>query len=191
MIQKTDIEGLLLQTPGQRFSDDRGFFQETWHRDELDELLDKEWKHVQENQAISKKGVLRGIHVAPWNKLIHISSGEVFSVIVDLRPNSPTFKKHQSFTLSQENANRLFVPAGCGNAYYVVSDEVVYEYQVDKYYFPSKEQGVIERSVVWNDSELAIDWPDKEPLLSEKDQQNPTLQEFLDQGYAQEIEKNS
>lgn len=191
MIQKTDIEGLLVQIPGPLFSDDRGSFRETWHRDELEQAIGGKWEHVQENQALSKKGVLRGIHIAPWNKFVYVSSGEVVAVIVDLRPSSPTFKKYQKFILSQENGNRLFIPAGCGNSYYVMSDKLIYEYQVDKYYGTSKEQGIVERGVAWNDPELGIDWPDKNPLLSEKDQHNPTLQAFLDQGFAQEILENS
>lgn len=191
MIQKTDIEGLLIQTPNPKFSDERGSFQEIWHRDELEEALGEKWEPLQENVAVSTKGVLRGIHAAPWNKLVHLARGEVLSVIVDLRPSSPTFKKYQKFSLSNTNALHLFIPAGCGNAYYVVSDEVIYEYQVDKYYGKSKEQEIVERGVLWNDPELAIDWSDDKPLLSEKDQNNPSLKEFIEQGFAQEIEENS
>lgn len=181
MIKKTNIEGLLIVEGGQTFEDDRGFFREPFRRNEFEEALGKPWIHVQENQAYSKKDVLRGIHVAPWDKFIYVPYGEVLSVIVDLRKDSPTFRQIFKMQIgfsnehsSSANKVKLFIPAGLGNSYLILSSEAVYEYQVNQYYSPGIEQGI-----AWNDPELGIEWPVSEPILSEKDKKNPSLKEYL------------
>lgn len=191
MVKQTDLKDLLILTGGQKYSDERGSFQETWHRAELEEYLGEKWLSVQENTAVSKKGVLRGIHAAPWTKMIYVTYGKGLSVLVDLRPSSPTFKKHQKFVLDSNDPFKLFVPPGFGNGYLALSEEVVYEYQVDVYFSKANEQGIVERGVIWSDPDLAIDWSIKEPLLSDKDKQNPTLKEFLEKEFADEILKNA
>lgn len=174
MIQKTNIEGLLIVEGGQTFEDDRGFFREPFRRNEFEEALGKSWTHVQENQAFSRKDVLRGIHVAPWDKFIYVSFGEVLSVVIDLRKSSPTFKQVFKMQIGFSNKVKLFIPADLGNSYLILSNEAVYEYQVNQYYVSGMEQGV-----AWNDPELAIDWSTENPILSEKDQHNQSFRDYL------------
>ncbi len=174
MIKTTNIEGLLIVEGGQTFEDDRGFFREPFRRNEFEEALGKLWVHVQENQAYSKKNVLRGIHVAPWDKFIYVPFGEVLVVIVDLRKDSPTFKEIFKMKIGTSNKVKLFIPAGLGNSYLILSEEAVYEYQVNQYYSAGMEHGV-----AYNDPDLAIDWEAENPILSEKDQQNMSLKEYL------------
>jgi dTDP-4-dehydrorhamnose 3,5-epimerase len=174
MIQKTNIEGLLVVEGGKTFEDDRGFFREPFRRNEFEEALGRPWIHVQENHAFSKKDVLRGIHIAPWDKFIYCPYGEVLSVIVDVRRDSPTFKQVFKMQIGYSNKVKLFIPAGLGNSYLIISDEAVYEYQVNQYYSGGMEQGI-----AWNDPELEIDWPVSEPFLSDKDKNNLSLKEYL------------
>jgi len=174
MIKTTNIEGLLVVEGGQTFSDDRGFFREPFRRNEFEESLGKPWVHVQENHAFSKKDVLRGIHIAPWDKFIYVPYGEVLSVIVDVRKNSPTFKQVFKMQIGFSNKVKLFIPEGLGNSYIILSEEAVYEYQVNKYY-----QAGAEKGIAWNDPELGIQWPVNNPILSEKDKQNQLLEEYL------------
>lgn len=175
LVKQVDIEGILIIEGGQSFEDERGFFRESWKRNEFEEALGKSWMHVQENHAYSKKSVLRGIHIAPWDKLIYVPFGRVFIALVDLRKDSLTFGKYVSMEIGDNNRVKIFMPAGIGNSYLILSDEAVYEYQVNKYFEPGHEIGVM-----WNDSEIGIEWPIEEPLLSEKDQQNLSLKEYKD-----------
>jgi dTDP-4-dehydrorhamnose 3,5-epimerase len=174
MIKKTNIEGLLIVEGGQTFEDDRGFFREPFRRNEFEEVLGKPWVHVQENHAFSKKDVLRGIHIAPWDKFIYCPYGEVLSVVVDVRRDSPTFKQVFKMQIGFSSKVKLFIPAGLGNSYLILSEEAVYEYQVNQYYSAGMEKGI-----AWDDPELAIEWPLQNPVLSEKDQKNPTLKDYL------------
>lgn len=175
MIKKTNIEGLLIVEGGQTFEDDRGFFREPFRRDEFEEALGKPWVHVQENHAFSKKDVLRGIHIAPWDKMIYVSFGRVLAVLVDLRKDSPSFKQHVAIEIGDSNLVKLFIPAGLGNSYLILSEGAAYEYQVNEYYRAGAEKGM-----AWNDPELGIEWPIKNPILSEKDKNNPSLKEYLE-----------
>lgn len=182
MIKKTNIEGLLIVEGGQTFEDDRGFFREPFRRNEFEEALGKPWVHVQENHAFSKKDVLRGIHIAPWDKFIYCPFGEVLSVVVDVRRDSPTFKQVFQMKIGGENEQssstkkvKLFIPEGLGNSYLILSEEAVYEYQVNKYYEAGAEKGI-----AWNDPELVIDWGIENPILSEKDKNNMSFKEYLE-----------
>jgi dTDP-4-dehydrorhamnose 3,5-epimerase len=174
MIKKTNIEGLLIVEGGQTFEDSRGFFREPFRRNEFEEALGRAWVHVQENHAFSKKDVLRGIHIAPWDKFIYVPYGEVLSVIVDVRKDSPTFKQVFKMKLGGENKVKLFIPKGLGNSYVILSEEAVYEYQVDQYWAAGMEKGI-----AWDDKELNIDWEIENPILSEKDTHNPSFEEYL------------
>ena len=100
--------------------------------------------------------------------------GEVLSVIVDVRKNSPTFKQVFKMQIGFSNKVKLFIPEGLGNSYIILSEEAVYEYQVNKYY-----QAGAEKGIAWNDPELGIQWPVNNPILSEKDKQNQLLEEYL------------
>ena len=127
------------------------------------------------NHARSSKNTLRGIHIAPWNKLIYVTSGNVKAVIVDLRENSATFGKYESFVIGDDNRSSIFIPKGFGNSYLVLSEDADYTYLTDEEWSPNREVGVI-----WNDPTLNIDWGlAEQPILSPKDQQNPSLKEVF------------
>lgn len=169
-IKKTSIEGLLeIQRP--TFVDGRGFFRESARIREIEEAAGLKFNVVQMNHARSTKNTLRGIHIAPWNKLIYVTSGKVKAVIVDLRPDSPTFGKHESFVIGDENKSSIFIPKGLGNSYLVLSDQADYTYLTDEEWSAGREI-----SVAWNDPDLAIDWRlEGEAVISEKDKNNPSL----------------
>jgi dTDP-4-dehydrorhamnose 3,5-epimerase len=154
-------------------TDDRGFFRESVRIKALEEELGEKFEVVQANHARSSKGTLRGIHIAPWNKLIYVTRGKVQAVIVDLRKDSPTFGKHESFIIGDENKTSVFVPAGCGNSYFVLSDEADYTYLTDQEWQPNAEYGI-----AWDDPTLAIKWEmEATPTLSERDKTNPSFKE--------------
>lgn len=173
IIRETSISGVfLLESP--TFEDERGFFRETFRKSEFERALGRVWTSVQENHSRSGRGVLRGIHVAPWSKLIYVPRGEVYEVVVDLRENSPTFKKWISLQIGESSRVKIFVPAQCGNAYYVLSDMADYEYQVDREWEPG-----LEKEIRWSDPDIAIEWPDRNPIISDRDKNAPLLRELL------------
>jgi dTDP-4-dehydrorhamnose 3,5-epimerase len=163
-IKETSLNGVFeIQRP--TFPDGRGFFRESIRIPDLEKELGYSFTVAQTNHSRSTKNTLRGIHIAPWNKLIYVTRGAVQAVIVDLREDSPTFGKYQSFIIGEENRSSVFVPAGCGNAYLVLSDEADYTYLTDQTWEPNKEF-----AITWNDPTLAVKWETAEPLLSERDQ---------------------
>ena len=169
-ITKTSILGLFL-IQRQTIEDDRGFFRESARIKEIEEVAGIPFNIAQMNHARSSKNTLRGIHIAPWNKLVYVTAGNVKAVIVDLRESSQTFGKYESFVIGDDKRSSIFIPAGLGNSYSVLSDEADYTYLTDAEWAPNREIGV-----AWNDPTLNIDWGLLEPpLLSEKDQQNPPL----------------
>ncbi len=173
---KTSLDGVYrILRP--TFADDRGFFRESLRLKELEEHIGKPFAIVQGNHARSTHDILRGIHVAPWNKLIYITSGKVQAVIVDLKKDSPTFGKHESFIIGDDNRASIFIPAGCGNSYLVMSEIADYTYLTDQEWAPGKEFGV-----AYNDPTLSITWEtNNAPILSEKDQHNPSFEEVAKQ----------
>lgn len=173
-VQKTAIEGLLiLKRP--IHEDDRGFFREIFHLDEVEKTLNIEFKGVQMNHAHSKSKVLRGIHAENWNKIICPINGEVFVAIVDIRPDSPTFSKVETFTINDENRIALFVSKGLANSYCILGTESVdYIYLVDAYY-----DGTDQKAVTFDDPDLKIDWPIKDPIISDRDKNNPRLRDLF------------
>lgn len=173
---KTNLDGVIVIEP-KVFGDDRGYFMETYRKDTFFQNgIDVEF--VQDNFSYSKKGILRGIHLQtePFaqDKLVRVAEGEVFDVAVDLRKGSKTFGKWFGEFLSEDNKKMMFIPKGFGHGFCVISDYAKFEYKCSNLYSPQHE-----RSVVWNDSELAIDWPIKEPILSEKDSNAPSLKDFV------------
>ncbi len=173
-VKKTSIEGLLvLKRPIHK--DGRGFFREVFHLDEIENSLGIEFKGVQMNHAYSKPKVLRGIHAENWNKIIYPLNGEVFVAIVDIRADSPTFAKFETFIINDENRIALFLSKGLANSYCVTGNRAVdYTYLVDAYY-----DGTDQRALAWDDPDLAIEWPVKDPLISERDKNNPTLKDLF------------
>ncbi len=153
------------------FGDERGFFYESYNQKAFEEALGRKLDFVQDNHSKSSKGVLRGIHYQieqAQGKLVRVVSGEVFDVAVDLRKSSPTFGQWEGVTLSGDNKRQFWVPEGFGHAFLVLSDEAEFLYKTTTYYSPEHE-----RSIIWNDRDLDIEWPlnqESEPNLSPKDQ---------------------
>ena len=165
-INKTFIEDLLIIEP-QLFKDDRGFFYESYNKNNLDKVINIVF--VQDNESKSDKGVIRGLHFqAPpfeQTKLVRCISGNILDVAVDLRTSSKTYGKFFSIELSSENNKQLFVPKGFAHGFQVLSEIAIVNYKVDEYYNPDSDSGLI-----WNDKDLSINWSiDVKPILSVKD----------------------
>lgn len=173
-ITKTSIPGLLvLDRPTNE--DERGFFREVFHKDELEAITGVSFDGVQMNHSRSLSGVIRGLHAEQWNKIVYPLTGEVFVAIVDIRPDSPAFSKVETFILSNNNRQALFIPEGLANSLCVLGNEPVnYIYLVDEYY-----DGTDTRAVAWDDPDLNINWPIKDPVISERDRNNPRLRELF------------
>ncbi len=178
-IQKTALEGLLiLKRPTHQ--DDRGFFKEIFHIDEIEKTLGIQFKGLQMNHAYSLPKVLRGIHAENWNKIIYPVNGKVFVAIVDIRPDSPTFGKFETFTMSDENRIGLFISKGLANSYCVTGKEAVdYIYLVDSYY-----DGSDQKAITYDDPDLNISWPIKNPIISERDKNNPKLRDLFPEKFS-------
>ena len=166
-IQSTAIPDLLIIEPTV-FGDDRGFFYESFNQKRFAELTGLNPNFVQDNHSKSAKGVLRGLHYQiqqTQGKLVRVTAGEVFDVTVDLRKSSPTFGKWVGVTLSAENKRQLWVPEGFAHGFVVISDTAEFLYKTTDYWASE-----FERSILWNDPAIGIEWPlDGEPLLSGKD----------------------
>lgn len=164
----TDLPGVLIIEP-KVFGDERGFFYESFNARAFEEATGLETRFVQDNHSRSQKGVLRGLHYQLENtqgKLVRVTAGEVLDVAVDIRRSSPHFGKWVAVRLSAENHRQLWVPEGFAHGFLVLSDYAEFLYKTTDYYTPSAE-----RSIRWNDPDLAIDWQmDGDPQLSAKDQ---------------------
>ena len=152
------------------FGDERGFFFESYNEQVFSELTGAKPNFVQDNHSRSARNVLRGLHYQikqPQGKLVRVTEGEVFDVAVDLRKDSPTFGQWVGERLSAQNKKQLWVPEGFAHGFLVLSDFAEFLYKTTDFYVPK-----YERSIVWNDKDIAVDWPiDKieSPYLSEKD----------------------
>jgi len=168
-IQQTAIPGVLVITP-KKFTDARGAFWETYNQRLMQQAgIPTDWK--QDNTSISARNVIRGIHyqiTQPQGKLVHVACGAVVDVAVDLRRASPTFGKHVAVELSAENGTMLWIPPGFGHGFAVLSETARFAYKVTDYYSPSGE-----RTILWSDPVLAIQWPVavRDAIVSDKDQQ--------------------
>ena len=158
------------------FRDDRGFFFESYHKQRFAELGVTD-EFVQDNHSRSMQGVLRGIHYqdmsAPMAKLVRCTLGRILDVAVDLRAGSPTFGRWSAAELSADNKRQLLVPVGFGHAFLTLSDVAEVQYKCSGFYTPGAEG-----AIVWNDPELAIDWPIKDPVVSAKDRAAPSLRSY-------------
>lgn len=170
-IIETKLPGVVIIQP-KVFGDSRGFFKETWNtRKFTDAGLDLDF--VQDNVSFSQKGVLRGLHYQnpnPQGKLVQALLGEVYDVAVDIRPDSETFGQYVGEILSAENHRQLYIPPGFAHGFCVISDTALFAYKCTDIYNARAEGGII-----WNDPDLAIDWPIKNPSLSDKDKQYTPL----------------
>jgi dTDP-4-dehydrorhamnose 3,5-epimerase len=174
-IQTTAIPDVLIIEP-KVFGDERGFFYESFNARSFAEQTGVNAQFVQDNHSKSVKGVLRGLHYQiqqPQGKLVRVVAGEVFDVAVDIRKHSPTFGQWVGVVLSAENKRQMWVPKGFAHGFLVTSESAEFLYKTTNYYAPE-----FERSIVWNDPAIGIQWPIAgEPTLSNKDKAANTLNE--------------
>lgn len=177
-IKSTDIQGLLV-VQWDTYSDDRGFFRQTYQVRELSDALGRDVTLRQGNHSHSVPGVLRGFHVEPWDKLVYVVRGHAMAAIADIRPESPTFGEVRTFMLGEPPEGeriRLFIAEGLANSFVTLGTEPVdYLYDVSGYWTA----GVPQPAIAWDDPDLAVDWPVTDPVLSDKDQANPTLRDVF------------
>lgn len=175
-ILKTEIEDIIVIVPD-IFEDERGSFYETFSRDKFAEKVCKTL-FMQDNQSVSKYGVVRGLHYQAQphsqTKLVRVVSGRVLDVVVDVREGSPTFGKHVAMEISAENRYQLFIPRGFAHGFAVLSEQAIFEYKCDKPYAPKSERGI-----QWNDPALGIDWkiPQSDVILSDRDSKLPLFKD--------------
>lgn len=174
---KTDIEGVVIIEP-RIFKDSRGYFFESYSKREFDKKVCPV-DFVQDNESMSAKGVMRGLHFQrpPYtqSKLVRCVRGRVLDVAVDIRKGSPTYGRHVAVELSEDNHRQFFVPRGFAHGFAVLSDIAVFQYKCDNYYHPESDGGI---SIA--DESLGIDWlvDPSEAILSEKDTRHPLLCDF-------------
>ena len=159
------------------FKDERGFFFESFNQRTLNKLIGREVKFVQDNQSRSKKNVIRGLHFQiekPQIKLIKVISGSIFDVVVDIRKQSKNFGKHISVELNAEDNKQLWIPEGFAHGFLVLSEIAEVQYKVSEFWDPE-----LERSLLWSDEDLNINWPlSSNPIISSKDQKASLIKDF-------------
>ncbi|MBQ7736498.1 MAG: dTDP-4-dehydrorhamnose 3,5-epimerase [Oscillospiraceae bacterium] len=171
---ETEIPGVfLIET--KVYGDERGYFAETYKEPDF-RAAGLDYRFVQDNQSLSRRGVLRGLHFQrnyPQAKLVRVLRGEVFDVAVDLRGGSETYGRWVGAVLSAENRRQLMIPRGFAHGFLVLSEEAEFAYKCDEVYHPGDEGGI-----AWDDPDIGVRWPDAgEIVLSEKDKHHPTLAE--------------
>jgi len=173
-VLETGLPGVLIFEPAV-FEDQRGYFMEMYHREKYDEA-GIDCSFVQDNLSYSTHGTLRGLHYQYPDgqaKLVQVITGEVFDVAVDIRRGSPAFGQWMGEYLSDKNKRQLFIPEGFAHGFCVLSDTAIFLYKCSNFYAPGSEGGVL-----CSDPDLAIDWPVKDPLLSDKDSKYPCLKDI-------------
>jgi len=170
-VLETELPGVLIVEPD-RFGDDRGFFQETWHARRYEDARIP-GPFVQDNVSLSQCGVLRGLHFQNPNaqgKLVYVLVGEVFDVAVDIRVGSPDFGRWTGTTLSAGSGRQLYIPAGFAHGFCVTGETALFVYKCTAFYDRESES-----TIRWDDPEIGIDWPISEPVVSDKDAAAPLL----------------
>ena len=173
-LMKTKLEGVYILEP-RVFGDERGWFMETYSKIKTPEIVARDF--VQDNHSYSKeKGILRGIHFQNGEhaqaKLVRCIRGAVLDVAVDLRKGSPTYMRWEAVELSAENKKQLFIPRGFGHGFLTLTEDVEFVYKTDNYYNYESD-----RSIIWNDPDIGVDWGTENPVLSEKDSSAPRLRD--------------
>ena len=175
LVKKVLTDALILKP--RLFEDERGYFYESFNDKVFESLSGVRVDFIQDNQSYSSKGTLRGLHFQKGEtaqaKLVRVTKGSAYDVAVDLRPDSLTFKKWYGVELSEENHLQFFIPRGFAHAFVALEDNTIFQYKVDNYY-----SGVNDGGVIWNDKELAINWPELKLELSEKDKNLPKLNQL-------------
>ncbi len=167
------LRGLLLIEPNV-FGDARGFFMETWNLRKYQEAGIQS-RFVQDNISVSRKGALRGLHFQnpnPQGKLVSVLQGEVLDLVVDVRLRSATFGKWEAVQLSSENRRQFYIPPGFAHGFLVLSDSAMFHYKCTEFYSPKDEM-----TIRWNDPDIGIQWPTRDPIVSEKDAKGLLLKE--------------
>lgn len=178
-ITETHLKGCFIIEP-KLFHDERGYFYESYNEASFHRLINTPVSFVQDNQSFSQKGVIRGLHAQIGDfaqaKLVRVLQGNVLDVVVDIRPDSPTFGQHFSVELSAENQMQLFIPRGFLHGFSVLSETAVFFYKCDNFYNKDAECGVL-----YNSPELNIDWmvPEENQIVSEKDLILPTFNDLF------------
>lgn len=166
-IIQTGIKDLILLQP-KVFKDPRGYFFESYNKEKFKDLgVDIDF--TQDNQSLSAKGILRGLHFQKpphaQGKLVRVIKGAVLDVAVDIRKNSPTYGKHFMAELTESNFTMMYIPAGFAHGFLTLEDETIFSYKCTDTYHPETEGGLL-----WNDPDLNIQWPIEDPIMSDKDQ---------------------
>lgn len=173
----TEIKDVFIIEP-MVLKDDRGVFFESFQQQKFNQLIGEEITFVQENESISKKDVLRGLHFQkpPFaqGKLVRVIAGSVIDVAVDIRKNSLTYGKHVAVELSAENKRQLWIPAGFAHGFVALEDDTVFQYKCTNYYNKAAEDALL-----WNDETLGINWEIQQPILSPKDELATTFISFI------------
>lgn len=175
-IKETPLEGVKIIKPSV-FEDERGFFLESYNKKKFEGVIGKKITFVQDNHSRSKKNVLRGLHFQikkPQGKLIRVLKGEIFDVVVDLRKDSKSFSNFYSLLLSEENKKQLWVPEGFAHGFLVISDSAEVSYKTTDYWYPE-----YEKTLIWDDEIVSVDWPCENPSLSIKDSEGLTLSKLV------------
>lgn len=174
---ETPISGLLIIEPTV-FSDDRGYFFESFRANAFAQASGCNYTFVQDNESLSNKGVLRGLHFQnpphAQGKLIRVVTGAVLDVAVDIRKESETYGKHVSVELNADNKKVLWIPPGFAHGFLTLQDNTVFQYKCTSYYNKDSEG-----SISWNDPDLAIDWNFDNPIISDKDKEAPAFAHFI------------
>ena len=177
-IRKTEFKDLLIIQP-KVFGDDRGYFFEAFNEAQFRVQTGLNITFVQDNESMSAKGVLRGLHFQTppktQAKLVRVTKGSVLDVVVDLRMTQPTFGQYFKIVLSEQNKTQLFVPEGFAHGFVVLEENSIFSYKCTNYY--SKEH---DRSMLWNDPALGVDWEVENPIISQKDAEAKGFEHFKD-----------
>lgn len=177
-VKEIYLQGCFIIEP-KIFEDSRGYFFESFNQSNFNRLIDNEIEFVQDNESLSTKGVLRGLHyqtgVHAQSKLVRVIKGNVLDVVVDIRQESKTYGEQFSIELSESNKKQLFVPRGFAHGFIVLSDSAIFSYKCDNYYNKASEGGII-----YNDETLNIDWqlPEDDFIISEKDLELPNFKKL-------------
>lgn len=174
---KTSIPDLFIIEKNQIYKDDRGLFFESWNEIKFKNInIVNNFK--QDNISISKKNVLRGLHIQlkPKSqlKLVQVLKGKALDVIVDLRKDSPTFAKHEKILLDSFDRKMILVPEGCAHGFLSLDNNTIFSYKCNENYYPNNEI-----NLKWNDDDLNIDWEIKNPIISKKDNEGISLRSFI------------
>lgn len=170
------IEGLLVVTP-RKFEDERGYFSESFNQKVFNEIVGADICFVQDNESVSSKNVLRGLHFQKTphaqGKLVRVTSGSVLDIAVDIRKESPTFGQWHGEILSATNGKMFWIPEGFAHGFIALEDHTRFLYKCTDYYAPDSEG-----TLLWNDSTLNIEWGNNHPIVSEKDKKGSIFEEL-------------